>query len=52
MLDAVDTDGWLYRISRAGWGAQVSLSIHDDPEADDPPTRAVLADLLAAAHIR
>ena len=49
-VDAVDTDQRLYRVSRAGWHGQVSLSIHDDPEAHDPPTRAALADLLAATR--
>ncbi len=52
MLDAVDTDQRLYRVSRAGWDGQVSLSVHDDPDPHDPPTRAALADLLAATPTR
>jgi len=52
MLDAVDTDGRLSRVSRAGWDGQVSLSVHDDPDPHDPPTRAALADFLAATHTR
>lgn len=52
MLDAVDTDERLYRISRSTGDGQVGLSVHDDREAGDPPTRAALTDLLTATHTR
>ncbi len=49
-VDAVDTDRRLYRVARSGWDGQMWVSVHDHPEVTDPPTRAALADLLAASQ--
>jgi hypothetical protein len=50
-LDAVDTDGRLYRITRTPYEQRPGLAVSDDRFPDDPLTRAALTDLLHATRI-
>jgi hypothetical protein len=51
VLDAVDVDGRLYRLTRLRNSGQVVVVVDDGPALDgDPPTRALLADLLDATR--